>query len=264
MKTKIGIGIITCDRPHFLKKLLLSLKDVEYSALIVVNDGKAIEDLDKNINIVNVEPQRQNVGNAKNIAMQYLLDQNCDYIFTLEDDILIKDKSIFNKYIEASKKTGIQHFNFGFSQRENLDSNFNPVYRKVIDYGNIKIVLTQNILGAVTFYTRKALQTVGLHYFEFNKGHGDHLELTYRAGIHQLTTPFWWFADLYESWKMIENQSNLTTDSVVRKPETFMQNFNEARNIFKKLHGVDIFQIPQKSEIDVVETLKQIKKKYGQ
>lgn len=262
-KNKIGIGIITCDRPHFLKALLKTLEGIDIFELIVINDGNPINDLDKKTKVYNVDPQRQNVGNAKNIAMRHLLDCNCDYIFTLEDDILIKDRNIFQKYIEASIKTGIQHFNFGFSQRENLDNNLKPVYKKIIDYGDIKIILTQHILGAFTFYTRNALQTIGLHYYEFNKGHGDHLELTYRAGVNKLTTPFWWFADLYESWEMLENQSNLTTDSVVRRPETFWQNFNEARNTFKKLHGYDIYEIPQKTELEVIQTLKEIKKLYG-
>jgi glycosyltransferase involved in cell wall biosynthesis len=217
--------------------------------------------LDKKIKIYNVNPQRQNVGNAKNIAMRHLLDCNCDYIFTLEDDILIKDKNIFQKYIEASNKTGIQHFNFGFSQRENLDpQTLQPVYKKIIDYGNnVKIILTQHILGAFTFYTRTALQTIGLHHKKFNKGHGDHLELTYRAFKHGFGTPFWWFADLYESWNMIENQSNLTTNSVVRKPETFIQHFNEARETFKILHGSDIFEVPDIGEENVVKLLKLLK-----
>ena len=200
----------------------------------------------------------KNVGYSKNEAMIYLLDQGYDYIFTLEDDIIIQDADIFEKYVEASNKTGIQHFNFGFSQRENLDYNLKPLYRKTIDYGDVKIVLAQNILGAFTFYTRKALQKVGLHHIDFNKGHGDHLELTYRASKHKLTTPFWWFADLHGSWNMIINQSNFETDSVVRN-KNFEQYFNEARSTFKHLHGCDIFQVPQTSEEELIKILKEIK-----
>jgi hypothetical protein len=67
-----------------------------------------------------------------------------------------------------------------------------------------------------------------------------------------------WFADLYGSWDMIENQSNFTTDSVVRN-NNYQQNFNEARDIFKSLHGCDILQVPQTSEMDVIKILKEIK-----
>ena len=210
MADKVGIGIVTCNRPEFLKNLIDSLEGCKYDELIIINDGDSLPDLDTSLPHTLLQNEKNiNVGASKNRAMKFLLDKGCDYIFTLEDDIIIKDKDIFCKYIDASKKTNLKHFNFGFSQRENLDNQLKPVYRKVIDYGNnIKLVLTKNILGAFTFYTRTALQTIGLHHKKFNKGHGDHLELTYRAAKHCFGTPFWWFADLYGSWDMIENQSN--------------------------------------------------------
>jgi GT2 family glycosyltransferase len=255
-QTRIGIGIITCNRPDFFFKCYESIPSKYADDIVIVNDGKPFDFISKGHFIQH--ESNKNVGYSKNEAMAYLLDVGYDYIFTLEDDIIIKDRDIFEKYIDASNKTGIQHFNFGFSQRENLDHSLKPVYRKTIDYGDAKIVLTPNILGAFTFYTRKALQTVGLHHKDFNKGHGDHLELTYRAAKHGFTTPFWWFADLYGSWDMIENQSNFTTDSVVRS-KNFEQNFNEARDIFKRLHGCDIFEVPQLSEKEVINILKKIK-----
>ena len=255
-KSNIGIGIITCNRPDFFFKCYESIPKKYLDDIIVINDGKPFDFISKG-HFIQHETNK-NVGYSKNEIMTYLLNAGYDYIFTLEDDIIIKDPDIFEKYVDASKKTNIQHFNFGFSQRENLDYNFKPVYRKVIDYGDVKIVLTANILGAFTFYTRKALQTIGLHHKSFNKGHGDHLELTYRAAKHGFTTPFWWFADIYGSWDMIENQSNFTSDSVVRN-NNYEKNFNESRVIFKQLHGCDIFQVPQSTEKEVIETLKRIK-----
>ena len=258
MQNKIGIGIITYNRPDFFKKCFDSIPITKIDQLVVVNDGSELP-FDLFDTQLIQHKTNKNVGESKNDAMRHLLDCGCDYIFTLEDDIIIKDDNIFENYINTSKETGIQHFNFGYSQRENLDSNLKPVWRKIIEYKNSKIVLNQNILGAFTFYTRKALQTVGLHHKDFNKGHGDHLELTYRAYKHGLTTPFWWFADVYGSWDMIENQSNFTSDSKVRNPETIQRYFNEARQIFKKLHGLDIFEIPQLTESEVITCLKTLK-----
>jgi glycosyltransferase involved in cell wall biosynthesis len=258
MQNKIGIGIITYNRPDFFKKCFDSIPITKIDQLVVVNDGSELP-FDLFDTQLIQHKTNKNVGESKNDAMRHLLDCGCDYIFTLEDDIIIKDDNIFENYVNTSKETGIQHFNFGYSQRENLDSNLKPVWRKIIEYKNSKIVLNQNILGAFTFYTRKALQTVGLHHKDFNKGHGDHLELTYRAYKHGLTTPFWWFADVYGSWDMIENQSNFTTDSKIRNPETIQRYFNEARQIFKKLHGLDIFEIPQLTESEVITCLKTLK-----
>jgi GT2 family glycosyltransferase len=257
---KIGVGIVTYNRPDFFKKCFNSLPFDKIDCLVVVNDGDRFDFDFKHSHVIQHETNK-NVGESKNDAMRYMLDQNCDYIFTLEDDIFLKDPLIFEKYINASTETNIEHFNFGYSQRENLDYNLKPVWKAIIEYKNTKIVLNHNILGAFTFYTKNALQTIGLHHKSFNKGHGDHLELTYRAYKHGLTTPFWWFADIYDSWNIIENQSNFTTDSKVRNPETFQQHFNDARNNFKKLHGIDIFEIPQLTKDNVITFLKTLKKK---
>ena len=257
---KIGVGVITCDRLNFLRKLVDSITPCEHMIdhLVVVNDGQEEpswklpygEWLNNETNV--------NVGESKNRAMRHLLNLDCDYIFTLEDDIIINDTDVFKKYIHAHQVTGLHHFNFGFSQQENLDSDLKPVYRKIIDYGELKLVLTKNILGAFTFYTKHALQTIGLHHVLFDKGHGDHLELTYRAYKHNLGSPFWWFADIHDSWNMIHNQSNFTTDSVVRN-NNFQQNFAAARKSFHMLHGHDIFQVPEMTSSQVVEYLKRLK-----
>ncbi len=42
--SKIGIGIVTCDRPDYLKKLVKSLQDIDFAEICIINDGtKRIE-----------------------------------------------------------------------------------------------------------------------------------------------------------------------------------------------------------------------------
>lgn len=257
MSSKIGVGIITCNRENFFKKCYESIPDY-IDELIVINDGESLTS-EINRGFLHEGVTGKQVGKCKNIAMTYLLDKGCDYIFTLEDDIFIKDSDVFKNYINAYKETGIHHFNFGFSQKENLSHDFKPIYKKVVEYKNSKIVLTPNILGALTFYTRECLQTIGLHHKGFNKGHGDHPELTYRAYKHGFTTPFWWFADIYGSWNMIENQSNMGDDSLVRNQKEFFHNFKCACNLFEDLHGVNMLSVITYSEKEVIESLKKLK-----
>ena len=259
---KIGVGIITCNRRDFFEKCYKSIPDY-IDKLIVINDGDDLEigSLLKSDHVYHKNTENKQVGECKNIAMRHLLNSGCDYIFTIEDDSFIKDPDAFKKYIETSKETGIHHFNFGFSQKENLDKNLNPVYKKIIEYKNAKIVLTPNILGAFTFYTRECLMNIGLHHHKFNTGHGDHPELTYRAYKHGYTTPFWWFADLYESWNLIGNQSNMGDDSLVRNQQKFWDNFRGACENFKELHGVNMLEVPLKTEQEVIKVLKELKNK---
>ena len=263
----IGVAIITCNRPDFFLQCYESIP-AYVDKIVVINDGKPFTTEFTNqkdssrlwlTQLIQNHPNNHQVGQCKNQAMQALLDAGCDYIFTMEDDIRIKDPQIFWKYIRASCSTGIQHMNFGFSQKENLDKDFKPVYRKEVEYPDgTTICLTPNILGAFTFYTRQALQTIGLHHHKFNKGHGDHPELTYRAYKHGFTTPFWWFTDIYGSWDMIENLSNMGSDSLVRNQEKFMQNFQEACSTFEELHGVNMLKVPDIGEDAVIQCLKNI------
>ena len=117
MKEKIGVGIITCNRPDYLIGLLNSLKESEgiIDELVIVNDGNPVENFKSPLknSIWLDNPENLGVGKSKNRAMQHLLDKECDYIFIIEDDMIILDSTIFNKYIEAYKQSGIHHFNYG-------------------------------------------------------------------------------------------------------------------------------------------------------
>ena len=145
MENKIGVGIVTCNRPDFLVKLLDSISyrnDVEF---VIVNDGGPIDIKGYNYYIINNETNL-GVGKSKNKAMQHLLDKGCDYIFIIEDDMLILNDAVFEQYIKAHKKTGIHHFMFGYHGPANKNgiSGGPPCPRLIVDYGDQKIALNQH------------------------------------------------------------------------------------------------------------------------
>ena len=46
MNGKIGVGIITCNRPDFLKKLVASLEQCCYiDEVVIINDGDKVSNL---------------------------------------------------------------------------------------------------------------------------------------------------------------------------------------------------------------------------
>ena len=278
MSTKIGVGIITCNRPDYLKSLLDSLVPCKEAIdeLVVVNDGQPIEvSLFKGEYILN--KTNLGVGKSKNKALEYLLDKNCDYIFLIEDDTLILDKDVFNKYIEASRLSGIQHFNYGpgtpfnrkqvehfdLHNRHELNQDSKPAPRLVIDYGDIKIALYTHVAGMFSFFTKTVLQKVGLIDEQFYNA-WDHVDHTYRiikAGYHP---PFWWFADIEDSHKLLGEAKNAIIKSAIAKDtQEWYDAVYKGREVYLQKHGHYPNQPPQTTKEEVLQTLKKIKKQYG-
>lgn len=276
MNTKIGVGIITCNRPDYLKGLLdsLILCHESIDELVVVNDGKPAtgvnlvkgEWLDNEINL--------GVGKSKNKALKHLLTKNCDYIFLIEEDMIILDKNIFNKYIEAYKLSGIHHFNYGpgspFNRKQDIqfdlhnrhllkqDSEPNP--KLIIEYSkDVKIALYEHTVAMFSFFTKEVLEKVGLIDEQFYNAweHVDHTYRIIKAGYHP---PFWWFADLVNSHKLLtEAPGAIDNSSIANKSEQWAKNVYGGRELYLKKHGHYPNQPPYVSKEEVIQTIKKLK-----
>ena len=263
MSTKIGVGIITCDRPDYLKKLVKSLDSISIDNLVIVNDGEKQLDGGK-IFVHNNKPSKQGVGKAKNQTLKLLKDN--DYIFLLEDDIIIKDKTVFEKYIEASKLSGIQHFNFAFHGVDNYLPNGQPAVRLKLDYSrDMSVCLYPNVYGAFSMYTKKCIERAGLmDEFYYNAmEHVDHTAAIIKAGMHP---PFRWFADIADSNKYIEEIDRAHSGSEIRRDQKWIENFHKAADHFAHKFGFDVRNphAATSSKEETVNIIKQIKKQYGQ
>lgn len=248
--SKIGIGIITCNRPDFLSKCVNSIDESVGDKFIIINDG--IEPVNaKNIKVIETEG-KIGVGKSKNIALKHLYECGCDYIFIIEDDIIITDQRVFKEYIKASKKTGIQHFNYGpgspFNRKQNvdfdlhnrhqLDQNSDPLPRKIIDYGDdIKISLYQHVAAMFSFFTRQVIEDVGYMDEEYYNAweHVDHTYRIIKAGLHP---PFWYFADIHNSHLFLtEAPGAIEKSSISKDSKEWLNHVNIGREIYYKKHG---------------------------
>ena len=265
MNGKIGVGIITHNRPEFFQKIIQTIPD--YVDLYVINTGSPYDETVYNsktkITYRHQCDEKTCVGHGKNVALQTMLDDGYTHLFTMEDDVYVKDPNVYHNYIKAAHVTGIWHFNFGFSQRENIDDNGTPIIRKRIAYPDgTHLIFTPNILGAFTYFYSGILKHTGLHNEGYNHNHMDHVDLTLRvikAGLHPA---FWWFADIDKSWEMIGNLSNMGTDSLVRNEVEGQQYFRDACILFHQTHGYIPTQVPQTEETVVMQQLKDIRGKY--
>jgi hypothetical protein len=265
---KIGIGVVTCNRPHFFLKCFRSIPD-KYT-LAVVNDGADFADIKK---LMDEKPfayfhnsTNLGVGKSKNKLFKYLLDAGCDHIFIIEDDIVVKDKDVFNEYIKARNITGIQHFNFGYHGPANKGniSKGTPTPRYIIEYPSVSIAINSSSVGAFCYYTRQALKDVGLIDEDYTNAfeHVDHDYRMFKAGYF---TPYWNFADIKNSYEYLDEIECSEHSSSIRPRQDWKQNIVNGARLFQEKHGYQpAWQnaVPDTPKEKVLECLKEIKKKY--
>jgi len=264
---KIGVGIVTCNRPKFFLKCFRSIPSNYLIA--VVNDGSDFADIEKlqkekpftyfhnNVNL--------GVGKSKNILFRYLLDSDCDHIFIIEDDIVVKDANVFERYIEAGKITGIQHFNYGYHGPANKNniSGGKPCPRFIVDYGKVQIAINQASVGAFCYYTRNSLLDTGLIDEQFLNAF-DHVDHDYRLYLNKFTTPYWNWPDLANSMDYLEEIECSEKSSAIRPRSDWRKNFEDGAQKFKDKHGYSpAWQgcVPDTTKEDVIKFLKTIKPK---
>lgn len=283
MAEKIGVGIITCNRPQYLKGLLDSMPvDCGINELIVVNDGAPLSEdvasLGAGYDFTHI-PWLQNevnigVGKSKNRALKYLYDKGCDYLFLIEDDMIIKDATVFKQYINAYKESGIHHFNYGpgspfnrkqviqnfdLHNRHLLSQDTDPNPKMILEYKTCKLALYEHTVAMFSFFTKDVIEQVGYIDERFYNAweHVDHTYCIIKAGYHP---PFWWFADLANSHELItEAPGAIDNSSIANKTEQWQKNIHNGREVYLQKHGHYPNQPPYVSKEQVIEIVKKLK-----
>lgn len=195
---KIGLGITTYERPTYLKKCLEGvIKHLlpEVDVCYLYNDGskdhtyeQIYRKLPTKIKYCHANKNR-GVAHAKNWLLRHMMDDGCDYMFLIEDDIVPQSPKAITEYIRLSDKSGIEHMMFAHHGTANDGMLY--LREKGID-------LYTACIGAYTFYTRRVIEEVG--YMDENFMNAwEHIEHTFRVQKAGLTTPYPTYADLTKS-----------------------------------------------------------------
>lgn len=273
MSNKIGLAIITCDRFDYLQQCLNAVSQnadlINY--IVIVNDGKQFTPdqeafvYSKGVNeIIQHSPPYRSVGASKNQGLRRLLLNDCEHLFTLENDILVKRADIFHAYIKAAEKSGIWHMNFSQHGPANKKPNTeekNP--RQVVEYDdNISVALYPHCVGAFTYFHKGIIKNVGYHDERF-KNAFEHVEHTYRIIKKDLHPPFWWFADLPNSEDYLTEIPGSIKNSSIPHTKQWLSNFQRAGGWFEVKHGFTPVQIPDVPQNLVFEKVQELEKSYA-
>ena len=261
---KVGIGVITRNRSALFRECINGVPEAD--VIVVVNDGDAYPATFYPTRVSKVVQHRKNVGvgRSKNDALRILLRHGCSHIFLCEDDIRIHDPDLCRRYIRASEKTGICHFNFGYHGPRNKLSDGTPHPRKVVDYGNgVRIGLNYHLVGAFSYFRSDILRTIGL-FDPLYRNMLEHIDHTYRIIREGFHPPFWWFADLADSWRSIDDlDPDLSMTTIKNSRWTTFASFRMSNFYFCLKHGSYVQNLPDVGEEQVKRSLKNIELKNG-
>lgn len=256
-KNKLGVGIVTYNSENYFRDLYNTLPLERIDELVVVNGGdKYTKDYKCNKWIQHAENKYPAV--CRNECVEYLLQRECEHIFIIEDDMLVKDKSIFDKYIQTSKASGIKYFSFvSTSWETGIPGKREP--RLVVDYRDgSSVSLYKNMCNEFTYHHYTAFTKTGLYDSQFRDPFD--IDMAYRESQQDYSSPFWWFADITGSDNYIENNpiavSRLQTE---RSDGSREQRIQEQWKLFVNKHKLMVHQIKDIGKDEVIKKLKSIK-----
>lgn len=228
---KTGIGVVSHNRPEYLKKCLKSLELVrdQVDYIFLANNGDELpfevpKIVDKYYHV-----KLPWVSVAKNILLKYMMHKECDYMFLVEDDMEVVDPKAISGYIEASKKSGFEHLNFAHHGAGN----------KTYLWKDDVISYYPDCVGSFSMYTPKCIEKAGYMDERFKNAY-EHVFMTKKIGDAALTSPFWMFADATGSNEWIHEQPGSSDNSSIPHTKEWEANALEALRLWKEFDGVGL------------------------
>lgn len=170
------------------------------------------------------------IAKEKNRLLKEMLASDCDYFFLVEENCKVLDDVVYQKFIETSKKTGIE--NLMWPRREmNKQLNFHD--DKNVEY-------FADFVPSFAMYTRNAVEKVGFMDEMMPENTMQELEYAKRIGDAGLSTPFGMFA----SPRDIDKYFDISTPP---KGYKNLEKMEEALRYWEAIGGED-FPIEVKEE----------------
>jgi hypothetical protein len=255
-KGKIGVGITTYNSEGYYKALYNSLPLDKIDILVTVNGGDKYKEGYKGNWIQHSENVYPSV--CRNDCISFLLQRNCEHIFIIEDDMILKSADIFEKYIQTSKESGLKYFSFvSTSWESGTPGKRTP--RLTVEYkNNVSISFFQNMCNEFTYHHRTCYEKVGL--YDTNYRDPWDIDMAYRVSQQDYAAPFWWFADVTGSDNLIMNNPEAVSRLQGERADgSREQRIQKEWEYFIKKHSRHVTQIPNVSKEEVVAKLKKLK-----
>lgn len=253
---KIGVGIVTYNSENYYKDLFNSIDLTTIDHLVTVNGGEEYSKkygdhwIQHNVN--------KYPATCRNEAITALLNEKCDHIFLIEDDMIIQDSNIFQKYIEASKVSGLKYFSYvSTSWYTGTPQKRTP--RLIVEYSKtVSVSFYKNMCNEFTYHHKSCFDKVGFYDSQFRDPFD--IDMAYRESQQDYAAPFWWFADVTNSDNLICNNPIAVSRLQTSRPDgSREERIQKEWEKFIAKHGVMVNQIPDVTREQVIDKLKKIK-----
>ncbi len=271
-KSKTAIGIVTCNRPDFFQKAYDSIDKDVVDSISVVNSGDKYEKYPEDVDVVFCQKNPTVVGVAKNMLLRKMRETspNAEFFFVMEDDVFIKNNAVFQKYIETGLESGLIHGQLSFATHGgitggNVDPNTGvPIRRASVQYDKHVVDFFRHSFAAFTFFHASTFRALGPNLFnEKFLNAAEHLELHHRMQKKAMGTPFFYFADVSDSFEYIGDQDIDHKNSSIRNSPEFLPNFKYSWSLFKELHGHFPTSVPEIPQEQLMPWLEQLETMYS-
>jgi len=229
----IAIGITTYNREAYYRQCAQSVAE-HLSGLVdavyVHDDGSDEECFETQKQITQTElvgrfphvwscggtpGDNRGVAHSKNRLLEEMLADGADWLFLLEDDILVTSHDAVSGYIRACDESGLAHLSYAHHGPANAAGP--REVRGAVSY-------YQHYVGAWCVYSRKCLEHVGLFDEGFTNA-WEHIQHTLRLAEAGYTEPRpWYVADATGSEYWLEEIPGSFDNSAIRQHPHFQAN----------------------------------------
>ena len=258
MKKKIGVGLLTYNRPDYYKRVLFSIPKNKIDHLVVVNDGFNGYAKENDAEDVILTKQQLGVSKSKNLILDNLLNKNCTHIFLIEDDNLIIHPDVFEVYINTANYYGVHHLAY-----ERLTRTENTLKASYQDPNSeFGLDFFHNAEAGFTYIHAELIKKYGKFDEKYFNAF-EHVDFTYNLVQQKVAPPFWYFPDVLNSnYYVLEIPNSLNNSSITNKPG-YTENVQNGATYFTQKWGRFTNQIPEPSMQELKNSLKYLKTHYS-
>jgi hypothetical protein len=258
MNDKCGLVITTYNTESWFSQLYNSIPFEELDECVVVNGGKPYKKSYTSHTAWIQHTNNVHSHQSRIDGIQVLLGRGCEHIFIVEDDMIIKDLDIFQRYMRASKETGIKYLCFC----SNADGNgqpFNRTPKQKIEYNSDILSFYGEMNNEFTYHHSSIFKEMGMYDISFQ--HLWDVEYVYRLlTSERFGCGFRYFPDVHDSDKYIMNNPESINNSRINTDNTRDKELSKYFQQFHDRHGHHIQSIPIWSEERFKSKLKQLYK----